>query len=168
MWVYGIWVCECVSVCVLLLLCCCCCLCNFQARPLNHAQSCILAPLAQKEVQVASPTDEWGDTHKHTHAHTTHIHTRTLSCTHTLLSGMHSFRSTTIVDGRRDRRRTFLQQVGSSVARRFLSVSPFPLSACFPCLARFLFPDLHFNWFLSSVLKSLANVFGEHVFYANI
>lgn len=141
MWVYGIWVCEsvCLCVCVLLLLCCCC-LCNFQARPLNHAQSCILAPLAQKEVQVASPTDEWGDTHKHTHWHTrTHnSHTRRDSNTHThtLLSGMHSFRFTTIVDGRRDRRRAFLQQVGSSVARRFLSVSPFPslpVSPALPC-----------------------------------
>lgn len=92
----------------------------------------------------------------------THTHTHT----HTLLSGMHSFRSTTIVNGHRDRRRTSLQQVDSSVARSLLT-PPLPF-VCSSSPARFLFPDLHFNWFLSSVLKSLANVFGEHVFYANI
>lgn len=145
--------------CVLLLLCCCClCLCNFQARPLNHAQSCILAPLAQKEVQVASPTDEWG------------AHTRTHSDTRTHTVKWHAF-----ISLHDNCRQTPRKTTDIPPASRFLCrLLSFPFSDCIPSPAcslspaRFLFPDLHFNWFLSSVLKSLANVFGEHVFYANI
>lgn len=92
-------------------------------------------------------------------------HTPIRTHTHTYTFKWHAF-----ISLHDNCRRTQRQMRDIPPASRFLCRSLFvpPSPAFSPFPARFLFPDLHFNWFLSSVLKSLANVFGEHVFYANI
>lgn len=103
--------------------------------------------------------------HSHTLARTHSQHSLTLIHSHT--RKWHAFislhdnceRTDAGTDGQIPRASRFLWPAESNPPHP-------PPPARFPSRS---LPDLHFNWFLSSsALKSLANVFAEHVFYANI
>lgn len=103
--------------------------------------------------------------HSHTLARTHSQHSLTLIHSHAHTRKWHAFislhdnceRTDAGTDGQIPRASRFLWPAESPLL---------PSPARFPSRS---LPDLHFNWFLSSsALKSLANVFAEHVFYANI